>query len=214
MSRLGNGKAGIRRKGPAGTGTPQNRVTESHILNEVAKTFGIEQWTTSAVKSYLGHSLGAAAADQIAAALGVWHTGIIPGIQSIDHIADDVHHSHLNILMQHYHIGHQGMAGAIINSKGFGGNNASALILSPNKTHELMTLRHGNTKFHQYLNKNEHILEAQQQYDAKTCRDGVKIIYKFAESVMGEEDVSMNNKDITLSEFQSHIKLPKGNPYL
>jgi acetoacetyl-[acyl-carrier protein] synthase len=26
-----------------GTGTPQNRVTESHILNEVARQFGIEQ---------------------------------------------------------------------------------------------------------------------------------------------------------------------------
>ena len=36
-----------------GTGTPQNRVTESHILNELAKTFGIESWLTGAVKCYL-----------------------------------------------------------------------------------------------------------------------------------------------------------------
>ncbi|MDE0179532.1 MAG: beta-ketoacyl synthase, partial [Gammaproteobacteria bacterium] len=31
-----------------GTGTPQNRVTESHILNEMAKVFGIDRWTVAA----------------------------------------------------------------------------------------------------------------------------------------------------------------------
>ena len=64
-----------------GTGTPQNRVTESHIMNEVAKTFAIDNWAVSAIKSYVGHSLGPAAADQICAALGVWNTGYIPGIK-------------------------------------------------------------------------------------------------------------------------------------
>ena len=44
-----------------GTGTPQNRVTESHIMNEMAKTFHIEKWTVAAIKSYLGHTLAPAA---------------------------------------------------------------------------------------------------------------------------------------------------------
>lgn len=33
-----------------GTSTPQNRVTESHILNETAKVFGIEKWPVGAIK--------------------------------------------------------------------------------------------------------------------------------------------------------------------
>ena len=33
-----------------GTGTPQNRVTESAILNETARAFGIEGWPVAAVK--------------------------------------------------------------------------------------------------------------------------------------------------------------------
>ena len=41
-----------------GTGTPQNRVTESHILNETAKAFGIKDWKVAAVKTYLGHRQG------------------------------------------------------------------------------------------------------------------------------------------------------------
>ena len=34
-----------------GTGTPQNRVTESHILNAVAQHFGIDRWPVAAVKA-------------------------------------------------------------------------------------------------------------------------------------------------------------------
>ena len=63
----------------------------------------------------------------------VWEYGWIPGIKTIDHIAPDVHHSDLNILMDHYFVGEKGkeMQAVIINAKGFGGNNASGLILSP-----------------------------------------------------------------------------------
>ena len=43
-----------------GTGTPQNRVTESHIMSELAKTFGIARWPVAAIKAYLGHSLAPA----------------------------------------------------------------------------------------------------------------------------------------------------------
>ena len=39
-----------------GTGTPQNRVTESTLLNKVAKAFGVSEWPVAAIKSYVGHS--------------------------------------------------------------------------------------------------------------------------------------------------------------
>jgi acetoacetyl-[acyl-carrier protein] synthase len=37
-----------------GTGTPQNRVTESEILSRIAEAFGIEEWPVAAIKCYLG----------------------------------------------------------------------------------------------------------------------------------------------------------------
>ena len=46
-----------------GSSTPQNRVTESTILNKVATAFDIEQWPVTAVKSYVGHSLGTASGE-------------------------------------------------------------------------------------------------------------------------------------------------------
>lgn len=82
-----------------GTGTPQNRVTESQILSETAKVFGMENWPVAAVKSYVGHSIGAAGGDQIMATLGVWKHGFIPGIRTIHGLAEDVHSEKLNILM-------------------------------------------------------------------------------------------------------------------
>jgi acetoacetyl-[acyl-carrier protein] synthase len=199
-----------------GTGTPQNRVTESHIMNEVAKTFGIESWAVSAIKSYVGHSLGPAAADQITAALGVWDTGFIPGIKTIDHIADDVHQSNLNILTDHHFSGDQGseMLGTIINSKGFGGNNASALILSPQKTRDLMLKRHGEKSFTDYQHKNELTRMNQAEFDQKTREEGLKVIYSFGESVMSEKDISLTEDGLTLSEFKNKIHFNSENPFV
>ncbi len=127
-----------------GTGTPQNRVTESHILSEVAQTFGIQDWRVCAIKSYVGHSIGVAAGDQLAATLGAWQYGVLPGIQTIDHIASDVYQKNLKFLMQHETLNHpEDMKGCIINAKGFGGNNASAFILSPHHTLDMLNARHG-----------------------------------------------------------------------
>lgn len=198
-----------------GTGTPQNRVTESHIFNEVAKTFGIENWTVSAIKSYVGHSLGPAAGDQLTAALGVWAEGWVPGIRTIDHIADDVNRSHLNILMDHYNAGDQGtdMLGTLINSKGFGGNNASALILSPASTLSLMTERHGERAITDWQHRNEAVSEAQQRYDADTREQGLTVMYSFGESVMSDKDLSFGRDSLTLSQFKNAIDLPTVNPF-
>ena len=73
-----------------GTGTPQNRVTESAILNKVAAAFGISDWPVAAVKCYLGHSLAVASGDQLAMALGTWDSGWLPGIETSDTLAEDV----------------------------------------------------------------------------------------------------------------------------
>lgn len=197
-----------------GTGTPQNRVTESHILNEVAKLHGVSDWAVSAVKSYVGHALGPAAGDQIIASLGVWAQGIIPGIKTIDHIADDVHNSHLNILMDHLDTGSlTAMRGSVINSKGFGGNNASAFILSPDETLKMLGKRHGAASIAAWQKRNEQVAETARQNDENAIKHGVPIIYKFGESVMDENDVTLGQEDMKLTEFAHSISLTGKHPY-
>ncbi|MCQ1056885.1 beta-ketoacyl synthase [Photobacterium sp. DNB23_23_1] len=198
-----------------GTGTPQNRVTESHILNEVAKTFSIDNWPVTAIKSYVGHSMSAAAADQLIASLGVWQYGWIPGIKTIDHIADDVHQSNLNILTDHYFAGDNGKdyKAVILNAKGFGGNNASGLVLSPQQTMAMLSKKYSKDVISAYRNKNQSVSEQAVANDKAACLGEEIIRYHFGENVMDETSIEMTPESIKLSEFTSSIPLATDNPY-
>lgn len=198
-----------------GTGTPQNRTTESHILNEVAKTFGLSQWPITAIKSYVGHSISVAAGDQLAATLGVWQYGWIPGIKTIDHIAGDVYQSNLNILRDHHFVGDKGehILATIINSKGFGGNNASALILSPQQTLQMLENKYGQTQINTYHQKNQTIQTHCAQMDEKIVTGHERLIYQFGEHVMDQTDVKLTQESVQLSAFSVPIPLPTENPY-
>ncbi|MGF1682405.1 beta-ketoacyl synthase [Photobacterium minamisatsumaniensis] len=198
-----------------GTGTPQNRVTESHILNEVAKTFEIDNWPVTAVKSYLGHSMSTAPGDQLIASLGVWQYGWIPGIKTIDHIASDVHQSHLNILTDHAFAGDKGenYKAVILNAKGFGGNNASGLVLSPQQTMAMLTNKYGEEAIAAYHLRNAQVQQVATSNDQAACRGEETIRYHFGENVMDETSVSLSQEAVTLSEFAKQIPLAQENPF-
>ncbi|ELR66021.1 3-oxoacyl-[acyl-carrier-protein] synthase, KASII [Photobacterium marinum] len=198
-----------------GTGTPQNRVTESHILNEVAKTFAIDSWPVTAIKSYVGHSMGAAAGDQLIASLGVWQYGWIPAIKTIDHISDDVHQSNLDILTEHKFAGENGedYKAVLLNAKGFGGNNATGLVLSPAQTLAMLSNKHGEKAMLAYHDKNVQIRNVAEQNDVAASKGAETIRYHFGESVMDDSSVSMTQEAMTLSEFDQAIELPQANPY-
>lgn len=196
-----------------GTSTPQNRVSESHILNETAKTFGIERWPVAAVKAYLGHSLGSSAGDQLMAALGTWADGVIPGIATIDHIADDVHSSNLILGSEHLEVGAEGMDAAILNSKGFGGNNASASVISPQITRGILAKKYGQAAFNDYSARNEQVVANAATYDQQCLSGEALPIYKFDHNVMGGEDIDISSGGITVPGFDEAIDLTITSPY-
>ena len=210
------GEDGVRRRTYVqahGTGTPQNRVTESRILNEMAKIYGIERWLVSAVKAYVGHSMAPAGGDQLASALGAWRHGWVPGITTIDHIAEDVHCSHLHLPLQHVRIDAEAMPGVLINSKGFGGNNASGLFLSPKFTEAMLAKRWGAAAFSGYKKRNEAVHQARREYDAAMLAGTLPSIYKFGEGVLGGEDLSISSQEIRLPGFDLPVSLNLPNPY-
>lgn len=196
-----------------GTSTPQNRVTESRILNEISKTFGLGEWPVAAIKSYVGHSIGSAAADQLVASLGVWRYGYIPGIKTIDHLADDIESSHLKVLMDHQEVGREGIDAAIINSKGFGGNNASASILAPHRVRAMLETKHGVGIMAAYERSNEEVRERANAYN-DACLMGKSLpIYSFGEDVKQDEDVSLTKAEIRVNGYKNAISLDLKNPY-
>ncbi|MDY6983836.1 MAG: beta-ketoacyl synthase [Pseudomonadota bacterium] len=196
-----------------GTGTPQNRITESAIFSDIAKHFGIDNWPVTAIKSYLGHSIASAGADQLVMTLGVWQHGVIPGILTTQQIADDVTTGKLDILLAHREVGTDGIDAAILNSKGFGGNNATASILSPAFTRRMLEAKHGSAALKEWQKRNEKVAETAASYEARTNRELIAPIYNYDHDVReGSRDLTYAGNSLTLRGY-APIDLDMPNPY-
>jgi acetoacetyl-[acyl-carrier protein] synthase len=196
-----------------GTGTPQNRTTESHILSQIAGIFGIENWPIAAVKSYLGHSIASSAGDQLAATLGSFAHGILPGILTIDEIAEDVTQENLDFLLAHRELPLNSIDATIINSKGFGGNNASASILAPHIVEKMLEKRHGANALKDYKKRNEQVVDKMAAYDQAMIEGRNNTIYKFDHNVLDNESLEINESKISINEIEPPISLEFESSY-
>lgn len=210
------GEEGLKRRSYVqahGTSTPQNRVTESHILNEIAKVNGIDRWTVTAVKAYLGHSLAVSAGDQLMASLGVWKYGHIPGIVTVDKLAGDIHDSNLDFILDHAEVGASGMDAVLLNAKGFGGNNASGAILAPHVTEAMLEKKYGRQAMSDYRRRNEAVAESAQNYDRETIAGRTKPLYLFDHNVVAGEELEITPEKIRIPGYEKAIDLKVESPY-
>lgn len=194
-----------------GTGTPQNRVTESAILNRVAGAFGIQDWPVAAIKCYLGHSLASASGDQIATTLGSWTHGWLPGISTTEALADDVASENLEFALSHRELDLSRQRYALVNAKGFGGNNASATLLSPLQTRELLQARHGTKAISAWEHAQEPVLQAQQEREARVLAGKESPQYRFDYGVLQDDAVSLQSDSIRIGD--SEVSLAMTNPF-
>ena len=194
-----------------GTGTPQNRVSEAEILSRTAQAFGIDEWPVIAAKCYLGHSIGSAAGDQISTTLGIWHHGILPGITTIDAIAADVRQDHLAFSTEHREVDTAEQKYAIINSKGFGGNNASASLMSPLAAQRMLQTRYSGQAWKKWEQANERVRERQQAYDDGMIAGTISPVYKFDHGVLGDGDVKVGAQQLTIGPHT--VRLDQVSPY-
>lgn len=194
-----------------GSSTPQNRVTESHIFHTVAETFGINDWQVAAPKAYLGHSLGPASGDQLAWALGVFAHDIMPGITTIKEVADDVFDEHLTIRTEHAPCEPQEVA--FINSKGFGGNNATAVILSPNTTWKMIEKRHGEAAVKAKEAQRTQVKQNQDAYRTSANYGQFDLFYRYGEGMIDEQQIKLSKDSMTLPGYKNSISLDLKNPF-
>jgi acetoacetyl-[acyl-carrier protein] synthase len=182
-------------------------------MSDMAKTFGIDRWTVGAVKAYLGHSLAPAAGDQLAAALGAFAYGIIPGITTIDHVADDVHTDRLDFPLEHREVGVDAMDIAFLNSKGFGGNNGTGIVLAPHVTRAMLQKRHGAEAMRNWAAANEGVREAIADYDHRMTAGTEAPIYRFGEGVLDGPDLTIDANSIRIPGFEQPVSLDLPNPW-
>ncbi|MDG1065042.1 MAG: beta-ketoacyl synthase [Luminiphilus sp.] len=188
-----------------GTSTPQNRVTESQIMSQVAVAMGVEKWTVGAIKSFIGHSLGAAAGDQLSAMLGVWETGVMPGITTVDGVASDVATERLEFPLQTQVIEPPNYA--LINSKGFGGNNATAAVLGPEVTRELLEKHHGQRKLSDWRAAHERVQIQRGSIESARLQGNWAPRYHFNEGVLDPTAVEVNEDQIKLGERSVDLRV-------
>ncbi len=196
-----------------GTSTPQNRVTESHVFDTIAKAHDIRDWVVAASKCFVGHSLGAAAGDATAFGLGSLAHGWVPGIVTAEEFADDIHSERLSLSNRHREYATDHWQGVFINSKGFGGNNATGLLLSPTITERLLTQRHGAEAITAHHQKNEAVQERQRSCEATLLDGSDAPIYDFGANVVEGDALSVTAKQIQVPSFPLPVDLDVDNPY-
>ena len=186
-----------------GSSTPQNRVTESKILSAVAKQFKLEQWPVVAIKSHLGHSQAAAAGDQVISALSYWKHGILPGIGTVPQLADDVETAGLKFCLDNEERGTDELDIGLINAKGFGGNNATAVFLSPKLAQEYYGKQLNGKQDRKLAATAE---KRRQQHRADAEQGKFQICYEVGEDVLTDEDVQLSENEVRIRGYKP-IKL-------
>ena len=195
-----------------GSSTPANRVTESEIFDRVAQAFDIHDWPVTAAKAFVGHSLAGASGDQFTFALGTFKYDIVPGIKTVDKIAEDVHQERMLFPLEDLDVSDRKMDVAFINSKGFGGNNATAVLLSPNKVEQMLSLRYGQA-MSDYQQRREQTRKAAQDYANRADNGEVKVVYRFGEPLIDEADIDINQDSIHMPGYEQKVVFDKVNPW-
>jgi len=195
-----------------GSSTPANRTTESELIDRVADAFDITHWPVTAAKAFVGHSLSTASGDQLVSALGTFKYNIIPGIKTIDEIAPDVHQQRAHFPLTDMDLAEREMQVAFVNSKGFGGNNATAVVLAPSRVDAMLAARYPND-FAGYTQRREQTRAAAEAYAQRADSAQLDVIYKFGNELIDEAALSISEQGINIPGFSRTVEFNLQNPY-
>ena len=182
-----------------GTGTFQNRSTESDVLNRVAEGFKLKNWKVTALKGMLGHTMGPAAGDELITALGIWNHGLIPGINTTKKLADDVLSHNLDFCLNTQEVDKEKVDAIYLNAKGFGGNNGSCGVVSPS----FIKSKIDKKDLKDYEEKLSETEAKRKVYLEESNNGNYDLIYRFKEEVLDpSEDMKITVDKISISDYK------------
>ena len=124
-----------------------------------------------------------------------------------------MHSSNLHLGSEHIEVGREGMDVAILNAKGFGGNNASAPVLAPHIAKRMLEKRHGSERMRAYQSRNEVVAARAQAFDDAACEGRFELIYKFDCNVLEGADLTLTDAAIGVPGFDKSISLELESPF-
>jgi acetoacetyl-[acyl-carrier protein] synthase len=101
---------------------------------------------------------------------------------------------------------------AFINSKGFGGNNATAVVLSAEKANSMLANRYSDG-FPEYLEKREKTRAEAAKYAAQADAAELNVIYRFGEALVDEAAVQLSETGILIPGFEHEIQFNLENSW-
>jgi len=110
-------------------------------------------------------------------------------------------------------VGIQGIDTVLLNSKGFGGNNASAVLMGPHVAHQLMLKKHGTKAMDNMRLAQETHAQVAADYDLQSIRGLSKPTYKFGHNVLAGEDLLINHHEIRIPGYAKAVDLCVSNPF-
>jgi acetoacetyl-[acyl-carrier protein] synthase len=137
--------------------------------------------------------MAAAGGDQLASTLGVFAHGLLPGITTIDEVASDVEQQHLRFSPHPLRRAPADWDASFLNAKGFGGNNATATVVSPRIVSKWLEQRHGERAVSAWRQRNEKVGEAAEEWDRAMTEGTASIVYRFDHEVRSEEHVRIED---------------------
>jgi acetoacetyl-[acyl-carrier protein] synthase len=182
-----------------GTGTFQNRSTESDVLNRVADGFELKNWKITALKGMLGHTMGPAAGDELITAIGIWNHGLIPGINTTKKLADDVFSDNLDFCLSTTKVDIEKIDAIYLNAKGFGGNNGSCGVVSP----DFIKSKINQKELKNYETKLAETEENRAVYFEESNSGKYDLIYRFKEEILDPaSDMKITKDKISISNYK------------
>ena len=182
-----------------GTGTFQNRSTESDVLSRVAEGFKLKNWKVTALKGMLGHTMGPAAGDELITALGIWNHGLIPGINTTKKLANDVLSDNLDFCLNTREVDREKIDAIYLNAKGFGGNNGSCGVVSPSFIKSKINKR----DFKNYEEKLSDTEAKRKVYLEESNNGNYDLIYRFKEEILDPSgDMKITKDKISISDYK------------
>jgi acetoacetyl-[acyl-carrier protein] synthase len=87
----------------------------------------------------------------------------------------------------------------LINSKGFGGNNATAALLGPAVTEELLRRHHGQSGLKRWAKQHESVEQIRQTTEQNRLVGAWSPTYRFNDGVVEDEDIQIDSERITIA---------------
>ena len=136
---------------------------------------------------------------------------MILGIVTSKQLAEDVHHDHLNFLLSHHIEDPDRMQATLINSKGFGGNNATrrCCLLGHEANARSDTVKLPYARMLRAMSR----LPSKPSPTTKHVRGENHVIYQFGEGVIEGPALGINSETIHIPGLDQPINLSVPNPY-